>query len=512
MTVSIVSSPISLLGHHMVVASESTGESQFTTGPALTYMSHHIEEEEDVTIEKAVAGLREYYAEKSQLNFKSALGYNYTSNDLEGDLGTIMSKFKTNENPNSALSHVGNIMGLIAGGKDPYNYNGQDYVKPLAEVQNKDGKFIIGGWDDSATTQASSVLALDMAGADYDKSKAKKALLGYQEANGSFGSWENVEGSGTDEVGMVLGALAKYKEDTKVQAAIAKGLAYLKKAQDPHSGGFITWGAVSPDSAAAVIQGLIALGQDPLSEEWTKGGKTPVDSLLSFYKDGHFQNDYTNEGAFMALADLYREKSMYNELKFNANPVDIIVIQKPTLEKIRVDDQIKLYATGYDGDGKIVPTGDLVWTSSHDEIATIDDNGNMLMKAPGKTTITGETKDGQVRGSIEIEVLEKEFDVKYVGDESVNQGEQGNAKVRIKNLTASQRPVTLMIGLYNKETHELTDYSMVSKHLASEEEIDLSAGVLVPTRGSYYIKVFVWDDLSKQNIIMRDAKEITINQ
>ena len=54
-------------------------------------------------------------------------------------------------------------MGLMAAGKDPRNYNGQNYVKTLAESQNKEGKFIIGQWDDHPTTIAFSMLALDMA-------------------------------------------------------------------------------------------------------------------------------------------------------------------------------------------------------------------------------------------------------------------------------------------------------------------------------------------------------------
>ena len=470
------------------------------------------EDEEEITIEKAVQALREYYSRKNAFTFRSALGYNHTSDNLEKDLVEISSKFKLNKNPTSASEHVGNVMGLIAAGKDPYSYNDKNYVGSLAKSQNTEGKFIIGEYDDYPTTQAFSILALDMANADYNKDKAMEAILGYQDTNGSFG--------GVDETGMVLGALGKYRDDSQVNTAINQGLAYLKGEQDEMTGGFIAHGSENPYSASAVLQGLIAVGEDPLSTGWTKGEKTIVDSLLSFYKDGHFEKesewnpepdvDSITEQGFIALADVLKGKSMFNELEFNANPVVRIEIKKPSIDRIIVGNRIKLYVTGYDSGGKIVPTSDLIWTSSNEDIATMDLNGNISTEKVGEVTLTAQIKGTEIKDSIEIEVLAVEFTIEYVGDTSVEKGKQADAKVKIKNLTSNEKPATLIIGLYDKKNRTLENYSTIKRNLINGEEIELSAGFLVPEIGEHYIQIFLWEDLEKQNIIMNESKEIKI--
>lgn len=469
-------------------------------------------DKEDLTIEEVIKELREYYWSKEEFTFRQAIGYNYTSDNLEKDLIEISFKFKINEEPKSASDHVGNIIGLIAAGKDPYNYNNKNYVETLVKSQNEEGKFIIGEWDDYSTTVAFSVLALDMAGANYNRDKAIEALLVYQESNGSFG--------GVDETGMVLTALAKYKDKSEVQTAINKGLKYLKEQQDENTGGFIVLGGENPYSASAVLQGLIGVGEDPLSEKWTKGGKTIVDSLMNFYKEGHFEKesewspepevDMVTEQAFIALADVYRGKSMFNEIKLNTSEIARITIDKPDIDKIIEGETIKLNITAYDKNGKIVPAKEIEWTSSDNEIAEVDKNGKVTTKKPGNVTITAILKDTDIKDNIELEISEKEFEIEYVGDMKVKNGQQANAKVILKNLTIEQKPATLIIALYDKKTNKLLNYSIVKKELKSKEELELTAGFLVPETGEHYIKAFLWDDLKNQNIIMQEAKEIKV--
>ncbi len=466
--------------------------------------------EKDLTIEDVIGALRGYYSSKDEFTFRQALGYNYTSNNLEKDLVEIRSKFKINEKPESASEHVGNIMGLIAAGKDPYNYNNKDYVKILVDAQNGEGKFIIGEYDDYATTLAFSILALDMADADYNGDKAIAALLKYQGEDGGFG--------GVDETGMVLTALSKYKDKPQVQTAISKGLNYLKGEQDENTGGFIVWGGENPYSASAVLQGLIAVGEDPMSEKWTKGGKTIVDSLMNFYKDGHFEKESewgpepeinsVTEQAFIALADVYRGKSMFNEIKLNTNEAVKITIDKPSISKITEGETIKLYVTGYDKDNHIVPVRDVVWTSSDEDIAEIDRNGKVTTKKPGKVTITAKLKD--IEDNIELEIYEREFEIEYIGDTEVENGKQADARVKIKNMTEDIRPATLIVTLYDKKNNRLLNYSILKRDLLSKEEVELATGFLVPNTGDYSIRAFLWEDLEKQNIIMQEAKEIKV--
>lgn len=468
------------------------------------------EEETDLTIEEVIEALRTYYSDKDEFTFRTALGYHHTSDNPELDLPEIGLKFKTNEAPASASEHVGNIMGLIAAGKDPYNYNGKNYVETLVNSQDGEGRFIIGGYDDYPTTVAFSMLALDMAGTNYNRDNAVGALLSYQGNDDSFG--------GVDETGMVLTALAKYKDESGVQTAIDKGLNYLREEQAGDTGGFIVWGSENPYSASAVLQGLIAVGEDPLSEKWTKGGKTIVDSLMNFYKDGYFENesewgsdiDMVTEQAFIALADVYRGKSMFNEIRLNTNEVVRITIDDPNIDKITEGETIRLYVTGYDIEDKIVPVGEIEWTSSDNEIAEVDKDGKVITKKSGKVTITAQVKGTDIEDSMELEIHGRVFEIEYIGDTDVKNGEQVNAGIKLMNLTEEIKPATLMVALYDNQTDRLLNYSIVKKELGNREELELAVGFLVPKTGDYYIKAFLWEDLQDQNIIMQEAQEIKV--
>ena len=71
-------------------------------------------------IENAVDALRNYYLNSdNDFTFRVAMGYHFTSDNLEKDLPIIGQRYKESENPDSASACAGNIMGLIAAGKDP---------------------------------------------------------------------------------------------------------------------------------------------------------------------------------------------------------------------------------------------------------------------------------------------------------------------------------------------------------------------------------------------------------
>ncbi|HZJ76531.1 MAG TPA: Ig-like domain-containing protein [Oscillospiraceae bacterium] len=459
----------------------------------------------DISIEDTIRSLRNYYSKKNEFSFREALGYYYTSNNLEEDLIEIGSKIRLNEDPSGAPDHVGNIISLIVAGANPCNYNGKGYVNELAAAFNP---------DDWPTSLAFRILALDMAGAEYDKGSAITTLLNSQDEEGKWGG----DYGGPDEVGIVITALAKYKDNPKVEEAINKGLNYLKKEQDEATGGFMVWGSENPYSASAVIQGLVAIGEDPLSEEWTKGGRTIVDSLMNFYEDGYFKDesewsteiDSVTEQAFIALADVYRKKSMFNEIRLNTNQISKITIEKPNIDKITEGEIVILSVTGYDTGNNIVPIKDIVWTSSDSEIATVGESGRVITKKPGTITITAEIKGVGISDSIELKIHKKEFEIEYIGDFNVKNGEQVDAKVKLKNLTEETKPATLIITLYDNQTDRLLNYSIVKKELENKEELELAVGFLVPETGYYYIKAFLWENLQDQNIIMEEVQEIKI--
>ncbi|MGI6425827.1 MAG: hypothetical protein ACOX2A_11695 [Tepidanaerobacteraceae bacterium] len=63
-------------------------------------------------IADAIDSLRGYYLKgDDDFTFQVALGYIFTSGNLENDLHIIQQRFKVNENPDSASAYAGNIMG-----------------------------------------------------------------------------------------------------------------------------------------------------------------------------------------------------------------------------------------------------------------------------------------------------------------------------------------------------------------------------------------------------------------
>lgn len=270
-----------------------------------------IEGEDSYKIKGAVEDLQQYYKMKGQYSFREALALNFTSRNIS-ELKDIKSKYRINEG-HSASAYAGNIIGLIASGNNPRDYNGQNFVEMLANSQNENGKFIVSQWDDYPTTIAYSIIALDMAEAQYDVEGAVNALMNFGN-DGNFGS--------VDDTAISIMALANHKDVAGVTELIDQSINYLKE-QQLSTGGFEAWGAENPYSIAAVIQALVANGIDPLGEEWVKNGNTMLDALLKFKEDNYFKYtsqwgtdiDMATEQAFTALADLYRGRSMFQNIR-----------------------------------------------------------------------------------------------------------------------------------------------------------------------------------------------------
>jgi LPXTG-motif cell wall-anchored protein len=127
------------------------------------------------------------------------------------------------------------------------------------------------------------------------------------------GGWSFLPGaSSADMTAMALAALAPYRDDPDVEAAIQSALVTLKTLQLVHGGFESSW---SPDeidvsSTAMVIIALSALGID--AQTWTVGDQAsanPLAALLSRANaslDGFLYNGETNalatEQGFRALA------------------------------------------------------------------------------------------------------------------------------------------------------------------------------------------------------------------
>jgi len=127
-------------------------------------------------------------------------------------------------------------------------------------------------------------------------------LLDLQQSNGGW-EWGAGWGADTNATALALQALIATGE-SPTSTAVISGLTYLKQAQN-NDGGFpydpvSPWGTDSDtNSTAYVVQALLAVGENPLSSEWSAGGMTgtmiisgtnPIAFLLGMQlPDGSFE-------------------------------------------------------------------------------------------------------------------------------------------------------------------------------------------------------------------------------
>ena len=115
--------------------------------------------------------------------------------------------------------------------------------------------------------------------------------------------------SDPDRTSMALQALAQVQgtdldADGAVTAAINKGVLALKDRQNA-DGSYSSWNMKNSSSSAQVLTALSQLGISPTSAGFTKGGRTVVDDVLSYFIDG--------AGFGYQHGDGYRYNGMANE-------------------------------------------------------------------------------------------------------------------------------------------------------------------------------------------------------
>jgi hypothetical protein len=159
------------------------------------------------------------------------------------------------------------IMGLIAAGLDPTNYNEKDYVEFLVSSQTEEGYFETkDDSGDKADDLAYSILSLDMAGAEYDVAKAVNRLKDKFTIEGDKAyvkewSWNS---SGDLELTAIsLIALSNHKDIIDMDL-IDKAINYIKSERfESGMYGKIDWGQekVSASLTSKMVQTLAAVGE-----------------------------------------------------------------------------------------------------------------------------------------------------------------------------------------------------------------------------------------------------------
>lgn len=431
-------------------------------------------------VNEILESMEKHYDKKENFTFREAAGYNHASLDINEDLAIINSKFRPVENETIA-DVAGNIIGIVAAGANPYAYNGKDYVRILQDSQKSNGKFIMGNRDDYLSVQAYALIALDMAKANYNKESALDMILANQQVNGSFDS-ENI-----DVDGMVLAALSNHRDNNKVKTTIGKSIEYVNN----------NWVGKNQWSLATAIQGLVANGEDLNTSKWTKNNQTIVDEFLNFYTtEKLFDSKTANEQAFMALSDLVKGKSVFKELRISDSEVKDLEI-KPIERKVYEKDFIYLDIIARNKDGKIIINPKLKISSASDKIK-VAENGKIYFDEKGTYKIFVEEEKSGFKTSIDIDVVERLIDYTVQGpkeDELVEKNREYLIKANIKNKQVSQKTkVNFVVGVYEKSTGRLVNYSIVEKEIEAGKEIELMTGIKTSENGNFFIKTFIWDE------------------
>jgi hypothetical protein len=224
-----------------------------------------------------------------------------------------------------STTYIQYIFGMLAVGKDPANAWGKrNLYEELASQQNADS-----GSFGSANRHMWAMLALDTGaklGSDVgawssstNKQKALDYLLSVRTSDGGFTFFGSKYDP--DMTGMGLLVLGNYQSDSAVQEAITK-IKQLLRSEQLSKDSFTYLGGNS-NSIATVIAGLVAIGEDVQSANWTKNDTTAVHGLADYQLvDGGFKftsaeteaNGMATYQSLIALTDIQQKKSVWHRL------------------------------------------------------------------------------------------------------------------------------------------------------------------------------------------------------
>jgi hypothetical protein len=335
--------------------------------------------------------------------------------------------------------------------------------------------------------------------------------------------------------------LSRHRSFNGTEKSITNATEYLQSVQKD-DGAFYT-GTYVTGNNAEIISGLVLAEEDLTDEKWTKGDKNPIESLFKLWKDnGSFDNmegESENNRGWVAAT----QKSLYTLIDLKeAGYFDYIVMSKtlsdePEEPKKTLDvytavvvDKGNSYETMSD------PKEVTISTKSHNAGLTAlgslqattplyEMNGSMVTSIYGienkgmggwmftvndkmPDTTAGNVKltegdrvvwfyslkgmDGKIPTWEEIisggTGEEEDFKIEASSEETVINGKDVKLKYKVINLTAESIHARFTVGLYDKKTDKLINYSSTDKEFKPNEEIEIETIFLIPVNGEYYIK------------------------
>ena len=218
----------------------------------------------------------------------------------------VLSRKKNTEYSRVALA-------LTAIGKDPRNVAGFDLLLPLGDFDETVSQGVNGA--------IFALLALDSKNYDIPvnpiaSTQATRELYVEEILKREIptGGWALTGGEpDADVTAMALQALAKYRADADVSAAVERGVAALADLQEPN-GAYTSWGEENSESVSQVIVALTELGISLDDARFVKNGQTLEQVLLRFAQDdGSFRHtadgksdEMATEQALYALVSISR--------------------------------------------------------------------------------------------------------------------------------------------------------------------------------------------------------------
>ena len=205
---------------------------------------------------------------------------------LEKSDSALISYLKSKSNiKNSVTDNQRRVMALLALGKNPYDFEGKDYVSAI--VKEFDGTQI--GEKNLVNDDIFGLIVLREVGyiqEDLEIEKTISFVLGKQNSNGS---WEN----SVDMTSAAIQALDSFRDVSGVSSAISKAKTYLKGTQQTDGG----WGNVY--ATAWALQAM-----NVLSESWEKDGNSPEEYLIKYQQadGGLLSSDETERNRIWATS------------------------------------------------------------------------------------------------------------------------------------------------------------------------------------------------------------------
>ncbi|RXI46144.1 hypothetical protein DP130_11305 [Clostridium tetani] len=242
-------------------------------------------------INTIIDGVIDYYNNEHFITNQSQLvGYEYSAMyragaDLSKKQWHLNEKFEPSFD--KQLKYIGNMADqsliLIDLCKDPNNYDGRHFIDEILEKIDGSNSYF-------GQREIKGVIALDKYNEKFSDKKVnyneKHAIEKILEAQCEDGGFKERKSSTIINTGYALMALSKHKGIEGVDKAISKALTYLRDAQKD-DGGFYDKSFITGNHVEA-IRGLIAVGENPTSKEWTKSsGKNLVDALFTLWKDNN---------------------------------------------------------------------------------------------------------------------------------------------------------------------------------------------------------------------------------